>query len=101
MKQIIDYTTSETPRNVQLFISIWKKNKNYPRTQFITIGEALELLIGTTRNLHREDSVGRFFNNVLDNGDSAVLWEGKELLDILYWQVVQAIKKRLSMVKLT
>src|ERR1035437_823665 len=95
MKQIISYKV-DTPASVQHFITTWKRLKHYPQTDYLTVGECIELLISTTRNMHKDDSVGRFFNNMLDNGESIIGYDGKELLDILKYQVVQAIQKKLS-----
>jgi NTP pyrophosphatase (non-canonical NTP hydrolase) len=94
MRQLINlYETDLLPKERE-FIIHWKERKHYPNTTSLTIGEAIELLIATTTNLHKDDSIGRFFNNVLDNGESAVLYDGDELLDILFYAVKRAIKQR-------
>jgi hypothetical protein len=92
MKQLLNLT-SEDPRVVE-FIRIWMERKGYSGD--LTIGYCLELLIGITQNFHTDHSVGRFFNHVLENEESAISFDGEELLDILYYELRKAILKRLS-----
>lgn len=95
MKQVINFT-ADTPSNVKYFIKEWKRIQNYPQTDYLTIGECLEILIGTTYNLRKEDSSGQFFNHLLTNAESIVGWDGQELIDILFYEVIGAIKKRIN-----
>jgi hypothetical protein len=94
MKQAIDLTTAD-PRIVT-FITHWKQKKGYSSPDQLLLGEVIELLIATTRNLHHEDGDGRFFNHLLTNNESSVGWDGQELIDILYYEVQEALKKLFS-----
>ncbi len=96
MKQQIRYHSQEVPQNVAEFISIWKRRKKYSPEPSLTLGECIELLIATTYNFHKEESDGRFFNNALTNNESSILWDGEELIDILFYELIETIKHRLA-----
>lgn len=86
---------NETTPAIRDFIEVWKKRKGYT-TQTLNIGEAIEYIIGYSRNLKIEYSDGRFFNNILINGESTIAWDGRELIDSLFYEVEQITKHLLS-----
>lgn len=101
MKQLIDLNEFEPPEYVIEFILNWKKKKHYSESFNLTLGETIELLMAVTYTFYRDDSDGRFFNNSLQNNESAIEWdgnkqEGYELIDILYYEAIQLIKKRIA-----
>lgn len=77
------------------FIDVWKQRKGYT-DEFLSLGEVIELLMATTYTFYKEDSAGQFFNNLLTHDESAIGWDGDELIDILFYEVCQNIKKRIS-----
>jgi hypothetical protein len=84
------------PLSIQQTIHLWQQVKGYPVIDEVSIGDCIELLIATTYNLHHEDVAHGVFNNLLTNTESIVGWDGKELIDILYFELITAIKKRLG-----
>ena len=86
---------NETPPLTKQFIEIWKQRKNHDN-QLLTLGQVIELLLATSFTFYKEDSDPRFFNNLLTNEESLVAWDGNELIDILYYECCQNIKKRLG-----
>lgn len=96
MKQVLDLTKEDiTPKELE-FIMVWKRRKFHNDLPTLTIGETIELLIATTYNLHKDHSDSRFFNNILSNNESAIAWDGDQLIDILFYEARIAIRKRLS-----
>lgn len=96
MKQFINLSNEPMTEYERLFIMLWKKNKKYEDYRVLSLGECLELIIATTYNLHHEESDTRFFNHILTNDESLIAWEGTELIDILFFEALQGIKKRLA-----
>lgn len=96
VKQFIKITEENTPPTVITFIRLWKERKGYVPILELSIGEAIELLMAVTYSFYKDDSDGRFFNNVLRADEVSVQWEGEELIDILYYEIVQTIKKRMG-----
>lgn len=80
-----------TPRGKEYVID-WLKRKGYRE---LTLGIIIELLIDISPNLHKEDSDGRFFNNILMNEESVVGWDGKEIFDIVWFEDVYWIKQKI------
>jgi hypothetical protein len=99
MKQTINLDEEELITRERAFILLWKKRRYHNEVPILTIGEVIELLIGVTHNLHFEESDGRFFNNILLNNESSIGWEGMggELIDILFYELRQALKTRFSL----
>lgn len=93
MKQSVSLP-HDTPPYIQEFILVWKKRKGYQENPSLSLGEAIELIIATSNNLHNEDSDGRFFNHSLQNNESLIAWDGEELIDTLLYEVIENIKKR-------
>jgi hypothetical protein len=102
MKQIVNYKV-DTPASVQHFITTWKRLKHYPQTDYLTVGECWELLVSTTRQLHRDEIASGVYDRALvdDEGEYILAWNGEQPLDLLFYKVVRAIKKRLSISILT
>ena len=96
MKQLIDLNLEGLSEREWDFILTWKKRKYHEDLPILTLGHCIELLIATTYNLHKESSDSRFFNNIISNNESVIAWDGNELIDILFYEVRQAIKIRLS-----
>ncbi len=95
MRQSVSYSALSNP-HVITFIDTWKKRKKYDEAQTLTIGQCMELMIGVSYNLHFEESDGRFFNKILTNAESLVGWDGEELIDILFYELVTTIQKRIA-----
>lgn len=95
MLQEISLSDIDTPLPVYRFILLWKKRKHYSQTPTLTLGEVVELLIGTSYTFHKDFSDGRFFNNILIGQESVLAWDGDELIHTLYYELVQVIKKRI------
>jgi hypothetical protein len=98
MRQVITLNQwAETPPRVQAFIISWKKRKGYAHeSPLLTLGQAIELSIAFGYRFHQDFSDGRFFNNILINEECVIAWDGDELLDTLYYAIVQDIKKRMA-----
>lgn len=96
MKQFVTFTEHDLTLNEKEFLFIWKKRKYNDENPYLTIGECLELLVALTSNLKFDMSDGRFFNNMLINTESIVGWEGKELIDILFYELKLALRRKLA-----
>lgn len=96
MKQFIDLPQQQLTTSETHFITLWKTRKNYDDYTRLSVGECIELLIATTYNLHYDYSDARFFNFILTNNESLIAWDGSELIDILFYELRLAIKKRLN-----
>ncbi len=96
MKQKIILTDQEQPAYVSKFINLWKTKKKYPLDEEVNVGQVIELLIATSYNLHKDNSDSRFFNNILVNAESVIAWDGEELIDMLFYEVIQNIKRLIS-----
>ena len=79
-----------------LFIKAYKACKKYPNANVLLLGEAIEILAAVSTNLHKEYSDGRFFNWVLMNTESSIAWDGEQLLDILFFEIEENVKRRLN-----
>lgn len=90
MKQDLAIPT-DTPEAVKNFIMIWKSRK-YDDIPSLTIGQLLELLLATSNSFHTNYSDGRFFNNILVQNEAIVAWDGDELIDTLWYEVVENIQ---------
>jgi hypothetical protein len=99
MKQVV-ILSSDLPQTIKDFILLWKQTKGYSNPDSLDVGEVIELLIATSHNLRHEESDGRFFNNILMNEESLIAWEGEELIDILFYEVIQNIRHRLKTSKM-
>ncbi len=94
MKQVVDF--NQQPKYIQEYIFLWKEKKHYLCDSKLNIGECIELLIATAYNLHFDNSDGRFFNKILINNESVIAWEGEELIDIIYYELIENIKLRIN-----
>jgi hypothetical protein len=94
MKQQTTELILERP-SVQLVFLLWKKYKGYG-SEFPHVGHYIELLDAFSTNHKMEMSDGRFFSHLLLNAESSVGWEGEELIDILHYETVEIIKRRLN-----
>ena len=94
MKQTTQELSNERP-SVRLCFLLWKQYKGY-ESLFCTIGFYLELIDAFSTNHKMEMSDGRFFNHLLLNDESSIGYDGEELIDILHYEVVQILKKRLT-----
>lgn len=96
MKQQIDLTQQNLSDQEMQFLLIHIKRKYHTDMPVLTIGMCIELLIGLTYNFHTDYSDGRFFNNILTNQESLIAWEGKELIDILFYEIRKSLKRLLK-----
>lgn len=100
MKQFIPLT--ELTDHEYQYLTMWRGRKQYNLTADLSVGECIELLIAFSYNLHFEFSDGRFFNNILINGESVIAWDGiapqNELIDILWHEARTALLKRMRSV---
>ena len=94
MKQTTTELINERP-SVRLCFLLWKRYKGYGK-EFPHIGHYLELINALSTNHKMEMSDGRFFSHLLLNAESSVGWEGEELIDILHYETVEIMKKRLT-----
>lgn len=94
MKQYVSLTGLSP--DVTTFILLWKKRKGYGEDLTLTLGQCIELLVATTYNLHYEESDGKFYNKLLLNDETVIGWDGEELIDILFYEVIQAVRMRLN-----
>jgi hypothetical protein len=95
MKQIISFKV-DTPASVQHFITTWKRLKHYPQTDYLTIGEALELIKSTSRFLRKEDIASGVYNWLLSADGLIFGYDGDEPIEVLMYITVQTIKKYLA-----
>lgn len=96
MKQLLDKSQfDEAPDFVRSFVTAWKQRKGYT-TETLTLGECIELMIGVSYNLRKDDSDGRFFNYILTNELSIVAWDGEEPIDVLWYEIIIAMKRRVA-----
>ncbi len=94
----------ELPPKAQALIFEWQKKHNYPYDYALSIGDCIELLTEITRNLHKEvdllgeynEMQGSYFDNILANSESVIAWQGKELIDILFYEISITLKKYLA-----
>ncbi len=91
LAQMREMTTAERE-----FIDLWRTRKGYNNAEPLSLGECLELLIATSRNMHKDWSDSRFFNNIMTNKESLLAWDGEELIDILWYEARQQIKKLMA-----
>jgi len=98
MKQTINLTQwNETPSKIQDFIAQWKINKGYPNeVPLPTLGQCIELLIAVSYTYYHDYSDGRFLNNILLLNEAAIAWDGDELIDTLYFEIVAILKRRFA-----
>jgi len=94
MKQTIELI-NERP-NIRLVFLLWQKYKKYECACFPHIGHYLELIDALSTNHKLEMSDGRFFNHLLLNNESSIGYDGEELIDILHYETVEILKKRLT-----
>lgn len=94
MKQTTTELINERP-SVRLCFLLWKKYKGYDDS-FPHLGHLWEMIDVFSTNHKREWSDGRFFGHLIQNKESSMAWEGNEPLDILYYELVTIIKKRLT-----
>lgn len=100
MKQVLNLKEVETPTYVSHFVSVWKRNKGYGEELTVNVGQCIELLIAVSYNFSKENSTGRFFNNALINEESFLGWDGDELIDILFFEVMKNLAMRIRTNKL-
>ncbi len=101
MKQRIDYATEDLTEHEREFLKLWKLRKYQDDTTILTVGDCLELLIALEGQRHEVSVIdellgGSYFNNVLVTEDLILAYEGDELLDILFYNVRKALRRRLS-----
>lgn len=98
MRQIISLQQwNDTPSNVQGFITNWKIRKGYPQESPLpTLGQCLELLLAVSYTYYHDYSDGRFFNNILVLDEAILAWDGDELIDTLYYEIVRILKRRFA-----
>lgn len=96
MKQHLNQSDfDQAPVSVQAFIVAWKKRKGYTEP-YLTIGHCIELYMGISYRLRTED-YSDTKSYVLEGDEFVITWEGEELLDIVWYEVVQTLKKRIAM----
>lgn len=93
MKQKAEFI-NERP-SVRLVLLLWKKYKGYDDC-FPHLGHLVEILSVFSRNHTKDNSDGRFFDNLLLNEESSLGWMGSEPIDILSYETASVIKQRLT-----
>ena len=93
MKQTQDIRINAN-KLVQITIFKWLKAKNYPLNPNLPLGYYIELLCDFTQNHHLEEIASGVFNHLVTNEESIIGWQGEQLIDILEYEVIQAIKKK-------
>lgn len=91
MNEIIN----ESPR-IRLVFLLWQRYKKHCDSCWPNLETYTAMLDAFSRNHVKDYSDGRFFDHLLMNQDSSVMWNGDKLKDILHWEVIDVIKKRLA-----
>lgn len=96
MKLQIDLTEEQLSEQELFYLLTHIKRRYNTELPILNLGMCIELLIGLTHNFHTDYADPRFFNNILTNRESLIAWDGKELIDILFYEVKQAIRRHLK-----
>lgn len=78
----------------QLFLALWKQKKGYHDD--LSLSQLIELACALTPDLSFDDSDGRVFNNSLHYGEFHIAWDGSEPLDVLWFELNQKLKRRIT-----
>jgi len=96
MKQVLEKPEYDAADPFVLsFAETWKKRKGYT-TETLSLGECIELMVAVSYNLHHDWSDGRFFNHILTNELSIIAWDGEEPIDVLWYEIIIAMKRRIA-----
>jgi hypothetical protein len=87
----------DLPRNIQQFINLWQEKHGQTPTATPSLSQVLQLHRAVCRSQHSEESDGRTFNYNLIGEEFAIQWDGEQIIDIAFYEVVQGIKKRLAL----
>jgi hypothetical protein len=93
MTRKIPFPGSEFSKFEEQYINLWREKKKYPKRDFLSVGDVIELLLATTYTLEQEGSDTRFFNFCLHNEESVISWDGEDPVYIWVYQIQKNIKK--------
>jgi hypothetical protein len=80
----------------RLFIALWKSKKGYTSDKELSFGELVELSLALTNHLEYDSPALRTtFNNALHYEEIQVAWDGKQPIDILFYELNQKLKRRI------
>lgn len=80
------------------FFARWLDLKNYRVTKEMEFGQLVELAFSITNDLHFDDSeeYTGVFNNFLKYREIRIAWDGKEPIDVLFYELNEKLKRRIN-----
>jgi hypothetical protein len=83
------------PFKGKIYINHWKISKNY-KNHYLSLGQCIEFLTENSPDFHQNDILHGVKDNHLDYPEVVIAWDGIELIEILFWEICQLLKKRLA-----
>jgi hypothetical protein len=83
------------PENVRTFIHIWQKNKGYRISPILSIGDWYELCLDVTNKHHLDDILDGVRDHLIREENFTLGYDGEEFLDVLAYDTVANIKRRI------
>ncbi len=88
---------NELPIYNQYFIAEWKRKKGYRPTKECEFGEVFEMSLAVTNDLVFDSPSERTtFNNSLQYNEIQMSWDGREPLEILWYELNQKLRRRIN-----
>jgi hypothetical protein len=96
MKQFITASQwNELPFKGKIYTNHWKIQKGY-RNHYLELGQCLELAAEISHRLYKDEILHGTFNYVLDMEEYFLAYDGDEPIEIMWFKIVETIKKRLA-----
>ena len=96
LQQVSKELYNAQPQYVISFIEEWKRIKHYQNTPTLTLGHCIELFIGVSYRLRYEEILHGVKNYVLEGDEFVVAHDGKELIEVIFYECVETLKKRIA-----
>lgn len=96
MKQHLELKDrQDAPQRTNDFINEYQLNRHGIIVQQLSLGQIEEMRIVISGKLHHDtsDQPDKQYNNILYGAESVVGWEGKERIDIEWFQLKEEIKQ--------